>query len=177
VKVGPNTLGVPERDLDAQDVVTSYERIKALPQSNAYGFIGQKVAKQEASADGKTYTMTMTAPYAYFQNRIGSQINTIVPREALADGTIEKLRGQAAGAGPYILKSYAEGQGAALDRNPNYYRKDDKNNNEALPYVDGIDVKIITEREAIRTAFQSNQLHVYTAQNIDEAKQLNAGGQ
>ena len=40
VKVGPNSLGVPERDMTAEDVQISYERIKTLPQSNAFGFIG-----------------------------------------------------------------------------------------------------------------------------------------
>jgi ABC-type transport system substrate-binding protein len=89
VKVGPNPLGVPERDLTAEDVVVSYERIKSLPQSNAYAFIGQWLASQEASADGATYTMTTPKPYAFFRDRIGSSINTIAPKEALADGTIE----------------------------------------------------------------------------------------
>ncbi len=176
VKVGPNQLGVPERALVASDVVTSYERVKSLPQSNAYGFIGKFLEEQSASADDKTYTMKLNSKYAYFRNRIGSGINTIVPKEALADGTIDKLKQQAAGAGPYILRSYTEGQGAAFDRNPNYYRKDDKNGDAVIPYVEGLDVKIITDRAALRTAFQSDQLSVYGAQNIDEAKQLNAGG-
>jgi peptide/nickel transport system substrate-binding protein len=176
VKVGPNTLGVPERALVASDVVTSYERVKSLPQSNAYGFIGKFLDTQSASADEKTYTMTLNAKYAYFRNRIGSAINTIVAKEALADGTIDKLKQAAAGAGPYILKSYTEGQGAAFDRNPNYYRRDEDNNDAVIPYVEGIDVKIITDRAALRTAFQSDQLSVYGAQNVDEAKQLNPGG-
>ncbi|HET6615304.1 MAG TPA: ABC transporter substrate-binding protein [Dehalococcoidia bacterium] len=177
VKVGPNPLGVPERDLNAQDVVTSYERIKSLPQSNAYAFIGKWLAAQEASADGMTYTFTATGPYAFFRNRIGSPINMVAPVEALTDANIGKLRSQAAGAGPYTLRDYAEGQGATLDKNPNYYRKDEKNNNAQIPYVDGIDVKIITDRAAIRTAFQTNQLSVYTAETVDEANQLNQGDQ
>jgi len=176
VKVGPNPLGVPERDLNAQDVVTSYERIKSLPQSNAYAFIGQWLTGQQASTDGMTYTATMKGPYAFFRNRIGSSINTIVPVEALTDANIGKLRSQQAGAGPYILKSYAEGQGAQLDRNPNYYRKDEANNNAQVPYADGMDVKIITDRASIRTAFQTNQLSVYTAETVDEANELQRSG-
>lgn len=176
VKVGPNNLGVPEEDLDASDVIESYERIKSLPASNAFAFIGKWLESQEASADNLTYTLKTPSPYAFFRNRIGSPINTVVPKEALTDANIVKLRGEAAGAGPFILKSYAEGQGAALDRNPNYYLKDKDNNNEQLPYIDGIDVKIITDRAAIRTAFQSGQLDLYTAQNVDEANQLKGGG-
>jgi peptide/nickel transport system substrate-binding protein len=176
VKVGPNQLGVPERDLVASDVVTSYDRIKTLPQSNAIGFI-QKIVGQKASTDDKTYSLTMDGPYAYFRNRIGSGINTVVPKEALSDANLPKLKQQAAGAGPFLLAGYTEGQGATLNANPNYYRKDEDNNNAQLPYIDGMDVKIITDRASIRTAFQSDQLSVYTAQNVDEAKQLNSGGQ
>jgi peptide/nickel transport system substrate-binding protein len=176
VKVGPNQLGVPERALDASDIVTSYERIKTLPQSNAYGFIGKWLDSHTASADGATYTLKTPKPYGYFSNRIGSPINTIVPKEALTDAVIGKLKQQAAGAGAYILRAYTEGQGATLDRNPNYYRKDEQNNNAQLPYADGLDVKIITDRSAMRTAFQSGQLDVYTASNVDEANQLKSGG-
>jgi peptide/nickel transport system substrate-binding protein len=175
VKVGPNELGVPERDLDGEDVQIAYDRIKTLPHSNAKGFI-DLIANQEVSADKMTYTLTMANPYAYFQNRIGSSINTVVPREALEDAVLDQLKQKAAGGGPFILKSYTEGQGAALDRNPNYYRRDEKNNNEQLPYIDGMDVKIITERASIRTAFQSGQLDVYTAQNVDESNELQRSG-
>jgi ABC-type transport system substrate-binding protein len=176
VKVSPNSLGVPERDLVASDVVASYDKVVALPQSNAYGFLGQWLDSHTASADDKTYTFVAKGPYAYFRNRIGSGINTIVPKEVLDDALIDRLRGEAAGAGPFMLSNYAEGQGATLDVNPNYYGTDPNNNNEKIPYIDGMDVKIITDRAAIRTAFQSNQLHVYTAQNVDEARQLNPGG-
>ncbi|MBI5852290.1 MAG: hypothetical protein HZB39_14845, partial [Planctomycetes bacterium] len=99
VKVGPNTLGVPERDLVASDVVTSYDRIKTLPQSNAIGFI-QKFASQEASADDMSYTLKMTAPYAFFRQRIGGTINTVAPKEALAEPAVSQLKQAAAGAGP-----------------------------------------------------------------------------
>jgi peptide/nickel transport system substrate-binding protein len=175
VKIGPNDLGVPERALDASDIVASYERIKSLPQSNAYAFIGKWLESQTASADNMTYTLKTPKPYAFFQDRIGSPINTIVAKEALTDAVIGQLKQKAAGAGPFLLKSYTEGQGASLIRNPNYYGKDDKNNNAQIPYIDQFDVKIITDQAALRVAFQSGQLDFYGAPNVDEAKQLEQG--
>ena len=175
VKVGPNALGVPERDLDASDVVTSYERVKTLPQSNAFAFIGQWMASQEASADNQTYTFKTPNPYAFFRNRIGSGINTIAPKEALTDANISKLRQQAAGAGPFLLDSYTEGQGAVLKRNPNYYRKDESNNNAQIPYIDELRVNIITDQATLLTAFQSDQLDSYGTTNVDEANGLKQG--
>ena len=175
VKVSPNQLGVPERALDASDIIESYKRIVSLPQSNAFAFIGKELDTQVASADNATYTMNMKRPYAFFRNRIGSAINTIVPKEALTDANIGQLKQKAAGAGAFMLKSYTEGQGATLVRNPNYYRKDDKNNNATIPYIDQFDVKIITDQAAQRVAFQSGQIDSYGAPNVDEAKQLQQG--
>jgi len=175
VKVGPNPLGVPERALDASDVVESYKKVLALPQSNAYGFLGKWMASQEASTDNKTYTFKTPKPYAYFQNRIGSPINTIVPKEALSDATVGKLKQQAAGAGPFILASYTEGQGAALNKNPNYYRKDPTNGNAQLPYIDGMDVKIIPQQDTILAAFQSDQLDTYSTTDVNQSKAIQSG--
>jgi peptide/nickel transport system substrate-binding protein len=175
VKVGPNQLGVPERALDASDIIASYERIKSLPQSNAFAFIGKWLESQTASADNLTYTLKTPKPYAFFRNRIGSGINTIVPREALTDAVIGQLKQKAAGAGPFSLKSYTEGQGATLIKNPNYYRKDDANGGAAIPYIDQFDVRIITDQSTLRVAFQTGQLDQYTATNLDESNQLRSG--
>jgi len=175
VKVGPNPLGVPERALDASDIIESYSRVLTLKESNAYGFLGKWMESQTASPDNKTYTFKSPKPYAYFQNRIGSPINTIVPKEALSDANVEKLKQQAAGAGAFSLKSYTEGQGAELVRNPNYYRKDTNNNNAQLPYIDGLSVKIITVHDTLLTAFQSDQLDTYSTTDVNQSNSIQQG--
>lgn len=173
VKIGPNQLGVPERDMDANDVKASFERIKTLPQSNAYAFVGEWIQSAEASPDGKTLTIKTPKPYGYFFFRIGSPINTIVPKELIA--TPDKMKSASAGAGPFVLNpgKYTEGQNALLERNTSYYRKDDSGTQE--PYVDAISTKIISDRSALSTAFQSQQIDQYGAQNVDEAKSLQTG--
>lgn len=173
VKIGPNQLGVPERDMDANDVKASFDRIKTLPQSNAYAFVGEWIDSAEASADGKTLTIKTKKPYGYFFFRIGSPINTIVPKELLS--TPDKMKSSSAGAGPFVLNpgKYTEGQNALLERNTSYYLKD--TSGTALPYVDAIGTKIISDRSALQTAFQSQQIDQYAAQNADEAKSLQSG--
>ena len=85
VKVGPNELGVPERDarrqrrrdeLRAHQVAAAVERLRLHRQvgGHADGVGGRRDVHDDD--DG---------PYAYFRNRIGSAINTIVPKEALTD--------------------------------------------------------------------------------------------
>src|SRR5438270_13286838 len=113
---------------------------------------------QTTSPDNKTYTFKTPKPYAYFQNRIGSPINTVVPKEALSDVNVEKLKQHAAGAGAFVLKSYTEGQGAELGRHPHYYRKDANNTNTALPYIDGLTVKIPTVQVRFARARRADHL-------------------
>ncbi|MHB8514005.1 MAG: ABC transporter substrate-binding protein [Dehalococcoidia bacterium] len=176
VKVGPNQLGVPERDMDANDIKATFDRIKNLKKSNAYAFVGPWIESVDASTDAKTCTIKTPKPYGYFFFRIGSPINLIVPKELIA--TPDKMKTASAGAGPFVLNNgqYTEGQFANLKKNTSYYRKDDKNNNAPLPYVDQMTVKIIADRSALRTAFQSQQMEQYTALNVDDKNALTQGG-
>ena len=175
VKIAPNQLGVPERNLDGNDVKATFDRIKQLPQANAYAFVGPNIASVDASADGKTVTIKTPKPYGYFFFRIGSAINLIVPKELIAEA--DKMKAASAGAGPYVLNpgQYTEGQNATINRNPNYYLKDDKHNNAQLPYIDAYTIKIIAQQAALRTAFQSQQADQYSATDVNDAQSLQRG--
>lgn len=169
VKIAPNGLGVPERDLDAEDVKVTLERIANEPASNNYGFAKQYIASIVASGD--SLTIKTTGPYAWFLNRIGLFFNCIAPRELLT-GDLSRLTTHAAGAGPYRLMSVSEGEVAQFERNPNYYRTDDANGGAPLPYVDKLEVRVIFDRATQRTAFQSGQIQLYWTASGDEARSL-----
>ncbi len=89
-------------------------------------------------------------------------INNIPPRELLA-GDVDRLRNAGVGGGPFSvpLGGYTEGESLVLNRNPNYYRTDPNNDDAQLPYIDGFDVKIITDRATLRTAFLDQQTYSY----------------
>ena len=71
-------------------------------------------------------TIRTTKPYAWFLSRVGSYFNTIPPRELLAsEAAIASMRDRSAGGGPYTLVSSNEGEGATMERNPSYYRRDE----------------------------------------------------
>ena len=168
VKVAPNSLGVPERDLDAEDVKANLERLMTDAATNQYGFAHQNI--DAVTAQGNTVTITTKAPYAWLINRIGLFFNCIAPRELLA-GDLSRLSDKTAGAGPYSLVSVTEGERATFVRNPNYYRKDESSGAQ-LPYVNGLDVRVVFDRATQRTAFQSGQIHVYMVGTGEEARSL-----
>ncbi len=173
VKVAPNEMDVPERDMDAIDAYESFERIKNLDQANAAVFVNDWFAEHEASADGTTYTVHTPSPYAWFLFRMSFFVNNIPPRELIA-GDVELLRTAAVGGGPFSVPigGYTEGERLVLNKNPNYYRTDPNNDGAQLPYLDGMDVRIITDRASRRTAFLSRQTHSYDAESRAEADEL-----
>lgn len=168
VRIAPNDLNVPVRDLDAQDVLATFERIRTTDSSTNAAFV--KGFIDRITAQGDTVTIKTKDPYAWFLNRIGIFVNTIPPRELVANPDKMKTRG--VGGGPFQLLQSTEGEGAQLQKNPNYYRKDEKNNNAQLPYWDGIDVAIVRDKVSQRTAFVNEQRYNYDLDSKQEGDGL-----
>jgi len=169
VKIAPNGLGVAEREMDADDVKATFERLKTDASTNQYSFASKYV--RSVSVNGDTVTVKTTEPYAWFISRVSSSFNTIPPRELL-EGDMTRLNSQGAGGGPYRLVSVTENDVANFVRNPNYYRTDESNGGTRLPYVDELEVRVIFDRATQRTGFLSNQTHQYWAESGTEARGL-----
>ncbi len=176
VKIAPNTMDVPERDLDAEDAFVSFDRIQNLDQANAAVFVNDWFESHVASDNNTIYTVTTPTPYAWFLFRLGFFINMIAPKELILNDP-DRMTDAAVGGGPFSVApgDYSEGQSLILNRNPNYYRTDPNNDDAPLPYVDGMDVLIIPDRSARVAAFRSQQTHTYGPENQDEADGLLAG--
>jgi ABC-type transport system substrate-binding protein len=175
VMVAPNDLGVPERELDNTDAEIAYNRILTDPKSSGVALNLQVSAAQASGTD--TFTLTTPKPYAWLLYRLGAFINTVPPKELLADASsMEKMNTKSAGGGPFVLASSTEGEIARMDKNTNYYRKDDKNNNAQLPYRDGLDLQVIRDRAAVRTSFIDGQIHIYGAESKADADDVSSKG-
>ncbi len=172
VKIGPNDYGIEERDLDALDAKVWQDRIAEDENALSRAFTVPWLDSHEAP-DAQTFNMKTKGPYAYFSFRLNPILGgKMPPREFWEQGI--SLVGGGVGAGPYTIKpgSYQETGGIILDRNPNYYRTDENNNDAPLPYYDGIDIVRITDRLARRTAFQDAQIYEYDAQDRNEKDEL-----
>ena len=168
MKIAPNKLGVPERDLDGEDVKASLERMKSDAASTAYAFASKYIDSRDGEwrrgdgEDGGALCLVHQPRRLYLRLRGAARA---ARRRSRAVGR------QEAGAGPYRLTSVTEGERARFDRNPNYYRKDEITGAQ-LPYVDGLDVGVVFDRAAQRTAFQSGQIHAYMTATGEEARGL-----
>ncbi len=171
VKIAPNDLGIEERDLDAFDAERWMERLRDDPQAANHGVIKQWVASFEA-AGAETFRLETNGPYAYLLFRLGGHIGgTLPPREFYEQGISMKDKG--VGAGPFVIRpgSYSETGGISLDRNLNYYRRDEVTG-EPLPYVDGIDISRFTDRSPRRVAFDDRQIYEYDPETVEEVEDI-----
>jgi ABC-type transport system substrate-binding protein len=169
VMVGPNSLGIEERALTAEDVVASYNRMITDPAASN-GPI--KIYVDTINANGDIFELKTKNPYAYLLYRTGIFVATVPPRELLEGAGLEAMKTGSAGGGPYTLTRTTEGEIAVMDRNPSYYRKDANNNNAQLPYREGLDIRVIRDRAAVRTAFLDGQIHVYGAESKADAEDI-----
>lgn len=173
VKIAPNSLGVPERDMDVADLTSWFERIRADKDALARAFTEPFLASAEPTG-ANAFTMKTKGPYAYFLSRLGRALGgTVPPREFYQQGI--SLKAQGVGGGPFVLDLYEESGNVTLVRNPNYYRRDEATG-EQLPYVDRIEVSRITDRQARRAAFIDKQIFTYDASTYDEANELTGRG-
>ncbi|MGI8549267.1 MAG: ABC transporter substrate-binding protein, partial [Dehalococcoidia bacterium] len=165
--IAQNSLNVPVRPIDADDVVKSFDRIadKSLG-TNGFSFFNDHVAKYSA-IDKTTVQLVTKTPYAWTLNILGNNlVGAIVPKELLVSPDIKK---NAVGSGYMTLQELVEGSHANMVKNPNYFRK-------GHPYLDSVVIKAFADQATYRTAFSSGQVDAYGATNIDEAKELQKAG-
>jgi peptide/nickel transport system substrate-binding protein len=170
VKIAPNSLGIAERDMDARDAVAYFDRIHADPSAIMRKFTEPWL--DTYSADGDTFTFKTKGAYAYSLTSLGRALGGCIPPRETYEQNID-IKARAAGAGAFMIKegSFQESGSVSLDRNPNYYRKDEPSGLQ-LPFYDGIDVALVTDRQARKTGFLGKQLYNYTAQDAQEAKDV-----
>jgi peptide/nickel transport system substrate-binding protein len=86
--------------------------------------------------------------------------------------------GDLAGLGPFVLVEYVAGQRLVYDRNPNYWRRDERG--EPLPYLDRIVIQIVPQQDAELVRLQSGQTDVMQqelrAQDIVTFRRLDEEG-
>lgn len=72
--------------------------------------------------------------------------------------------GSMAGLGPFVLTGYVPGQRLTFSRNPHYWRKD--SSGTALPYLDGVDMQIVTSADAEMLRMEAGTLDVMTQADV-----------
>jgi peptide/nickel transport system substrate-binding protein len=159
IVIAANSFGVPERPMNVDDIIATLDRNKADAVLNGHNFANVDHASYGAAGPNE-YQAVSSKVDAFFVDGYG--FLHFPPIELIEAGTLQQ---EAVGGGPFVVENFQEGQNVRIVRNPTYY-------NQPLPYIDSIELTIIPDRAARRTAFVSNQVDIYTPENTEEAEQL-----
>lgn len=141
------------RDVTADDVVYSFNRLNTVLNAIDPGFMSRVVDRIDA-IDERTVRVRTKRPYASAMQVLGGYWYAVVPQDGVeALGGLSK---QALGSGPFMLDSFAQESGATMKRHSSYYKR-------GLPYLDGVDVTVITDHTNLLSQFRTKALDVNAA--------------
>lgn len=148
-----NLPPVNGRVLNADDVVYSFERFSSISPNKADLSFVESV---KASDDKKQVTFKLKEPFGLFLNRIASfQDLWIMPREFI-ESSDTASEDRMLGSGPFMFDKFEPNQVIAWKKNPDYFEKDSAGN--PLPYLDGVNLAIITDKNQELAQFTAGQL-------------------
>jgi peptide/nickel transport system substrate-binding protein len=151
--------GVP---FSAADVLFSFEAVYQGGVLGSAVSVGEKPLTA-TSPDPRTIVVRYPAPLAPGVRLLDNLV--ILPKHKL-EGALRAGKfneawpsstppGELAGLGPFVLARYEPGRNLVYDRNPHYWRTDDRG--QALPYLDRIVVEIVPQQDAEIVRLQGGQ--------------------
>lgn len=146
------------RRMTAYDVEYSFKRIMdpATASSGAWIFNNRIAAADGFKAlDDSTFRLTLLRPFTPVLGLLSMQYCSVVAKEAVEKYGPE-FRSNPVGTGPFMLKSWEEGQAMILVKNPRYFEKDSAGNR--LPYLEAIKTSFYDSKATEFLLFRQGQL-------------------
>lgn len=156
------------RELKADDVLYSFNRVCNNDMNYAYSLIKNKLVGAQASfqtsefnsvsgikiIDDYTVSFTLLKPSSNFLQSLATVSLVVVPKEAF-----EKEAFEVVGTGPFVFDSNSkEKTKITLKKNPNYHLSDDNGNK--LPYLDAVTFHYIENSQDRLEQFENKKLDI-----------------
>ncbi|MGN0321609.1 MAG: ABC transporter substrate-binding protein [Oliverpabstia sp.] len=166
-------------ELNAEDVAYSWQRM-ADPNTGAdYSYLADGIARKddetldvEASEDGKTFTVHLTAPCAYFLDLCAFPAFYPVPQQSVesAEGADENpgawaLEAGFVTSGPFVCTEWKHNESMTYEKNPNYYNAD-------AVSLEKIQFMLSDDDAAIFNAYKDGSLQFIDTIPTDEMKNV-----
>lgn len=138
------------RELAADDVKYSFERMLDEKTASPWRSNWSIIDRVEAP-DKSTVRFVIKRPFAPFFSYLATpHYGAIVPRDIVEkNGDLQKV---ASGTGPFVLERFVPDNTVVLKRNPSYYES-------GLPYLDGLEYRIIPDEAARLAALRAGTVH------------------
>ncbi len=151
-----NVAPLNGRPLDAEDVTASWKRFyEKNPKRGRYSMVESVTA-----TDSKTVVFKLKYLYAPFQRLMADTLGFWVMPKEYAQEKIDP-RNTAVGSGPWILDKLMPSARIEMRRNPDYW-------DSKVPYMDRIELPLVSETAQRRAQFQATNVYQYTpsAENV-----------
>ncbi|MEM7099101.1 MAG: ABC transporter substrate-binding protein [Pseudomonadota bacterium] len=147
---------VGKRELDAHDVVFTFQYINNSPKKSSTGFYDYIDAVE--ARDSHTLVFRLNSYNAEWQYRFGyGYQSSIVPRET-SQWDPKDWR-NVVGSGPFRLTNYVQGNLHVYERYPNYWgRAQFTGQSYQLPFLDRVKYRVIKDEATYLSALRTGQL-------------------
>jgi ABC-type transport system substrate-binding protein len=119
--------------------------------------------------DDYTFQIELNEPFAAFLSMLSMPFCTVWPREAYEKYGTE-MRAKAVGTGPFVMLKVKDNDNVVMVRNDNYWGRDAHGN--PLPYLDGINVRFISEEKSEMLSFQKGEFDLKFRLPLDMYDQI-----
>lgn len=148
--------------ITTKDVAATFNAVKHAPADSPYNRLFHRTPGIGAGADldrvakavifdERNIDFEFNQSYGNYPELLSFPILPahIYSEEAMLDGVDFDV----VGSGPFLLKKWEKNKKIYLEKNPNYYGN--------LPYIDGIVGLILSDKEAIRQAYDAGQIDLF----------------
>ncbi|MEA2529663.1 MAG: peptide/nickel transport system substrate-binding protein, partial [Thermomicrobiales bacterium] len=148
-KLRPNVKFHNGRVMTADDVKFSLDRVRD-PETGSNIVAPLKPISQVDVVDPLTVKVTTSEPY-------GALAAALCPVAIVAPENVDQLATNPIGTGPFKIKEYLSGEKLDLDKNPDYWESGE--DGQALPYVDAVSIRTLTDTNALFNALSTGTVH------------------
>ena len=107
--------------------------------------------------DDLTVQIAMDSPWATFPTALTTQAGVVAAPSQL-EASAEDRSARAIGTGPFVFGTWRQDADLTVTKNPDYWLKDSAN--RPLPYLDGIDFKVLADVQSRGAALESGSVEV-----------------
>jgi peptide/nickel transport system substrate-binding protein len=140
------------RRVISADFSYSFGRITDPDVASPGAWIFNNLDKSEAThftgfetPDDTTFVIHLINPFPAFTGMLSMQYCSVVPREVV-EYYGKDFRNHPVGTGPFMFKTWKEGEKLVLVKNLHYFEKDSDGN--SLPYIDAVAISFVADKQS-----------------------------